>query len=258
MGEDAPAGRRGVDWATWVFGIGNFLIVSLLGAFFTWRTNELESRLSVVQTAGEYIAIVADEGAPDYAKSLALSAIFDEGLLSRDLVLETAYRIEDDSVERTVVGPLLYQIAATDELLALPFGFVGEILATDPDDGEGVELTVDGWGLDDRGWAGGLQVQVGNRLRCQGPAWEDGRCEIEYGRRDDVGRIFRRYPDAAASGFRLRFRQPEFDGAALLTVRLLDRDGNARNILSRCVSPPAGGGRGDLAESPYLAGKCRE
>lgn len=254
-------------WVTWALAIGNFVVVSVLGAYVSWQTQSLEDRLSPVQTAAQYIDIVASREAPDYAKSLALSAIFDQGLISRDQLLETAYRIEDDTAERTVVGPLLYQIAGTEELLGLPFGFVDEVTVRRGAAGETPELTVAAWGVDDQGWSiargpsdhpAMLQIELDNTLRCILPPQPELPCEVTLADRPGVGKIFARYPGAAQSGFTATF--PALDdgsGLALLAVRLIDAGGNARTIYSRCVDLGTGGSGRRLREGPWVDGRCR-
>jgi hypothetical protein len=200
---------KSADRLALALGIGNFVVVSVLGAFFTWRTQDLESRLSTIGTAAPYIQLVASSDAPAYAKSLALSAIFSEGLLSRDVLLETAYRLEDENLERSIVGPLLFQIAQAEELLELPFGYMRGATSQEAEDGGGVELRLEGWALDDDGWASGrpsdgsapmLQIEMDGNLSCQYPAAAAPGCQVELAPRPDIQRIFRGYPSLPSRG----------------------------------------------------------
>lgn len=251
---------------SWALGIGNFIVVTLVGAYFSWRTHDLESRLSTAQTAGQYIAIIANEEAPDYAKTLALSAIFHQGLISRDLLLETAYRIEDDSLERTIVGPLLYEVAGSESPVASPFGFVDRVQIDSSGGDGGPRLTVRGWGVDDQGWAEEresdrgfpmLHIDLGGVRHCTYPSPENDNCTVRVSRRPDVGALFVGYRGALESGFEATFDVPAWsDGWRLLTIRLIDRQGNPRIIYSRCIEHNSRTDGQHVAEVAFAEGRC--
>lgn len=266
MSEESPRASKSKDLILLMLGIGNFLLVSVLGAYVSWKTQEIESRLSAVRTAGQYIQIVADGSSPDYAKGLALGAILKEGLLSPDHVLEAAYRVEDDSLEKTVVGPLLYQIAASEDRPRLPFGFVAPPLLGRSEDGQVLELTVRGWAIDDQGWSSPrdgstigtlLQVELGGSLRCTYPPLEGKSCEVRLHRRSEIAGIFAQYPEAELSGFSATFPCQPVSWPALLMVRVIDRDGNARNLYSRCIHGNDSGAGEPLLEGRFQGGACR-
>lgn len=258
--------EKRIDWLAWILGIGNFVFVTLVGAYFAWKTNDLEEKLSTIQTAGQYIEIVAAQDAPDYAKTLALSAIFDEGLLSRDLLLEAAYRIEDDAPERTVVGPLLYRIADSNQLLDLPIGFVGNVSVDQRPGSVAPELTIHGWAIDNQGWAPEnplepspgtmLQIELEGTLRCEYPLREGLECDVEIFDREDISSIFGHYPNALTSGFATKL--PLADTPlrfSHLVVRLLDARSHARVIYSRCVDL-AEVGKSRLPEKAFPGSRC--
>lgn len=231
------------DWTALLLGAANFLLVTVLGAYTSWRTQDLENRLSTVQTAAQYIEIVADESAPDYAKGMALNAIFDQGIVSKDQLLDAAYRIEDDSLERTMVGQVFYQIANLNERLLAPFGYIEDVKIHRSDD-KVFELVIRGWGVDDDGWLSGtddgrntyLVVELDNEPVCPFPTPEGVDCEVVFASRPDISAAFSQYPVSEASGFELRLRMMlDARQARHLVVALRDKDHRGRIIYSRCV-----------------------
>lgn len=282
-GSSAESGGGGLSRSEWVgliLGVGNFLLVTVLGAYTSWRTQDLESRLSTLQTAGEYIRIVADGSAPDYAKGMALNAIFNQGLLSRDQLLDAAYRIEDDSLERTMVGQIFYRLASLEERLESPFGYVEDVVVREGADGR-PELAIRGWGVDDSGWLSGpmdgrnqyLVVEVNDELVCTYPGADEVGCTVTFGDRPDIFAAFPQYPQSKSGGFEVTF---PINGDAVralhLVIALRDKDHRGRIIYSRCVGLPEGEvpgagqpgaghpGVGEelrLAESRYEHSRCR-
>lgn len=252
------------EWTTWTLGIGNFLLVSVLGAYTSWRTQDLESKLSTVQTAAQYIEIVADDAAPDYAKGMALNAIFNQGLVSRDQLLDAAYRIEDDSLERTMVGQIFYEIANIEERLQSPFGYVEDVKARRTEDG-GLELVVRGWGVDNRGWIPAepdgrdlyLVVELDDELSCSFPIAEGVDCDVTFGPRPDISAAFSKYPQSGSGGFELSLPVTDGEPASRhLVIALRDQDHRGRILYSRCIAfagldPLKAGRERRLSESRY-------
>ena len=266
MSEENSPRLSSKDWVLLTLGVGNFLMVSVLGAYVSWKAQEIETRLSAVRTAGQYIQIVANSTSPDYAKGLALGAILKEGLLSADHILEAAYRVEDDSLEKTVVGPLLYQIAASEDRPRLPFGFVAPPRLGRGQEGQDPELTVRGWAIDDQGWSSPrdgstsgswLQVELGRSVRCTYPPLAGESCEVKLQRRSEIALMFPHYPESELSGFSATFPCQPASWPALLMVRVLDGDGNARNLYSRCIDVKEAGSGGPLIERRFQGGACR-
>ncbi len=232
------------EWVALILGIGNFFLVTVLGAFTSCRTEDLESRLSTVQTAAQYIQIIANRSAPDYAKGMALNAIFNQGLLSKDQLLDTAYRIEDDSLERTMVGQIFYEIANTEERLLSPFGYIEDVKIRQNYEGN-LELIIRGWGVDDDGWipakADGpnlyLVVELNDELVCSFPVAKGIDCGVRIFPRPDIFAAFSQYPGSELAGFDVRLPLKE-DGQwpRHLVIALRDQDHRGRIIYSRCVA----------------------
>lgn len=259
--------RSPSQWAPLVLGIGNFFLVTVLGAYTSWWAQDLESKLSTVQTAAQYIEIVADESAPDYAKGMALNAIFHQGLISKDRLLDAAYRIEDDSLERTMVGQIFYQMANIEARLLAPFGYIEDVKVHQKDE-EHLQLVVRGWGIDDGGWIPGetdgrnlyLVVELNDELVCSFPIAEEADCDVTFVPRPDISAAFSQYPRSNA-GFDIRLPMTQdAQWAQHLVIALRDEDHRGRIIYSRCVAlkslgPLKVGQERRLKESKY-DGSC--
>ncbi len=268
LGEQPAAEAGGTDWPTRILGIANFVVFAIFGAFLSWRTQQLENEVSIVQTASEYLEIIARNDAPGYAKGLALSAIYSESLLAKDLVVETAYRIEDETTSQgSIVGALFHEIAHEPSRLQLPLGFLDQVATRrDPVSGD-FTLFLSGWGIDSQ--LGGLfdrkasdpipafQLQLDNDVYCTYPTLDDTDCHFELSRRPDVDKTFSNVPTSTDSGFAVTLPLG-WDHAQqmLMKVRLISKEGAARVIYARCIelTDLVHGKR--LVESPARNGRC--
>lgn len=200
------------------------VVTLTIGALTVWSGY----RIGVAQTAAEYIKTLGDQGAPPYAKMVAISAMLEKRLVDTDILFDAAYALEDQYKTRVTLQ-LLYVVADRGTRTRSPIGYVDQPLG-DTLQAEDGFYRIWGWGLDANGPVRVQLLADGKEVNGLGP---------KRFARPDVADVFHQFADESDrlnSGFTFEIPTKVAAGKVIhITVRLWNRHSRFREILSRQV-----------------------